>query len=92
MNLVPIWPLCTQKPAFEPQLQLTLTCPHVRVKTMPTNACHWYYECSACHTLLKPETGNCCVFCCYGSVPCLRFSCNHSNSNNSNKIQASTPR
>jgi hypothetical protein len=58
---------------FEPKLQSTLTCPHcghAKLETMPTDACQWYYECSACHTLLKPETGDCCVFCSYGSVPC----------------------
>jgi hypothetical protein len=62
-----------QMAMFEPVLQSTLTCPHcgcAKVETMPTDACQWYYECSACHTLLKPETGDCCVFCSYGSVPC----------------------
>ncbi len=51
----------------------TLTCPvcgHVKTETMPTDACQWHYECVACHALLKPRPGDCCVFCSYGSVPC----------------------
>jgi hypothetical protein len=30
----------------------------------------YFYECTACHTLLRPKTGDCCVFCSYGSQPC----------------------
>lgn len=37
---------------------------------MPTDACQWFYECEACHALLKPKPGDCCVFCSYGDVPC----------------------
>jgi hypothetical protein len=54
-------------------LQSTLTCPScgaVKVETMPTDACLYFYECTGCHMLLKPLQGDCCVFCSYGSVPC----------------------
>lgn len=54
-------------------LESVLTCPncgHVQPETMPTDACQFYYECSACHTLLRPKPGDCCVFCSFGSVPC----------------------
>lgn len=54
-------------------LESTLTCPvcaHQQKETMPTDACRWFYECVACHTLLHPESGDCCVFCSYGDVPC----------------------
>lgn len=54
-------------------LQSTLTCPScgvAKVETMPTNACQYFYECTACNTLLKPKQGDCCVFCSYGAVPC----------------------
>lgn len=54
-------------------LQSTLTCPScgvAKVETMPTNACQYFYECTACNTLLKPKQGDCCVFCSYGSVTC----------------------
>jgi len=50
-----------------------LICPECgfkKVLKMPTDACQWFYECSSCHTLLKPIQGDCCVFCSYGSVPC----------------------
>ena len=51
----------------------TLTCPQcgtARREEMPTDACQWFYECTQCHTLLKPKPGDCCVYCSYGSVPC----------------------
>jgi hypothetical protein len=60
-------------PMNEATLRSTLTCPecgHQSSETMPTDACLWFYECLACHTLLKPLAGDCCVFCSYGSVPC----------------------
>jgi hypothetical protein len=54
-------------------LESAVTCPqcgHVKRETMPTDACQWFYECAACHTMLKPKAGDCCVFCSYGTVPC----------------------
>ncbi|MDR2221867.1 MAG: hypothetical protein LBE34_03910 [Flavobacteriaceae bacterium] len=54
-------------------LQSTLTCPNCSFKKteqMPTNACQFFYECSNCHTILKPHTGDCCVYCSYGDVKC----------------------
>lgn len=54
-------------------LESTLTCPacgHVKAETMPTDHCQWFYECEYCHAVLRPEPGDCCVFCSYGSVPC----------------------
>jgi len=50
-----------------------LTCPycgHQEEIEMPDNACQYYYECPACKQLLKPKSGDCCVFCSYGTVPC----------------------
>jgi hypothetical protein len=50
-----------------------LTCPkcgYQAVETMPTDSCQFFYECKGCGTLLKPLTGDCCVFCSYGTVPC----------------------
>ncbi|WP_412566888.1 GDCCVxC domain-containing (seleno)protein [Candidatus Accumulibacter phosphatis] len=35
-----------------------------------TDACQFYYEYPACHALLRPNPGDCCVFCSFGSVPC----------------------
>ena len=54
-------------------LDSTLTCPHcghAETETMPTDACLFFYECKSCGTLLKPNPGDCCVFCSYGSVKC----------------------
>jgi len=54
-------------------LESTLTCPHCghcSVATMPTNACIYFHECAGCGSLLQPKSGDCCVFCSYGSVPC----------------------
>ena len=54
-------------------LQSTLTCPHCgfrKEETMPTDACQYFYECEGCKALLKPNAGDCCVFCSFGSVKC----------------------
>jgi len=50
-----------------------LTCPqcqHRQGETMPTDACQFFYECKGCGALLRPKSGDCCVFCSYGSVRC----------------------
>lgn len=57
----------------EPILFSTLSCPecgHQESLEMPTDACQYYHQCSACGVLLKPLAGDCCVFCSYGDVPC----------------------
>ncbi len=54
-------------------LESELVCPkcgHKSREVMPTNSCLYFYECKGCGELLKPNTGDCCVFCSYGSVPC----------------------
>jgi hypothetical protein len=54
-------------------LVCTLTCPTcstAKTETMPTDACQFFYECTGCGALLRPTTGDCCVFCSYGSVAC----------------------
>jgi hypothetical protein len=54
-------------------LESTLTCPHCdhsKMEMMPTDACQYYYECESCHSLLKPNKGDCCVFCSFGTVKC----------------------
>ena len=55
------------------ELQSTITCPYCgfsKTETMPTDACQFFYECSNCKQILKPKTGDCCVYCSYGSVKC----------------------
>ena len=54
-------------------LQSEITCPecgHTELETMPTNACQWFYDCIGCGAVLKPKSGDCCVYCSYGTVPC----------------------
>jgi hypothetical protein len=54
-------------------LTSVLTCPKCgfrKEETMPTDACQYFYECAGCHTLLRPNAGDCCVFCSFGSVKC----------------------
>jgi hypothetical protein len=54
-------------------LESVITCPNCgtsKSETMPTNACQYFYECSGCGSKLRPKSGDCCVFCSYGSVPC----------------------
>jgi hypothetical protein len=54
-------------------LESTITCPscgHAKSETMPTDACQFFYECANCGALLRPNSGDCCVFCSFGSVPC----------------------
>jgi len=54
-------------------LQSTITCPeckHQSEELMPEDACVFFYECFNCKSILKPEEGDCCVYCSYGSVKC----------------------
>ena len=54
-------------------LESSITCPqcgHVKDETMPTDSCQWFYECAGCKTVLKPKSGDCCVFCSYGTNKC----------------------
>ncbi|MEO7208039.1 MAG: GDCCVxC domain-containing (seleno)protein [Steroidobacteraceae bacterium] len=56
-----------------PTLTSELTCPHCsrrHMETMPEDACIYFFECQGCGAMLKPKSGDCCVFCSYGSVPC----------------------
>ncbi len=58
---------------MKPKLIAEITCPacgHKEVETMPEDACQYFYECKHCKTLLKPQPGDCCVFCSYGDTPC----------------------
>jgi hypothetical protein len=57
----------------EVTLESVLTCPRCTFasrETMPTDACQFFYECKGCGATLKPNWGDCCVFCSFGSVKC----------------------
>jgi hypothetical protein len=50
-----------------------ITCPECGENSkhaMPDDSCQFFLKCSNCDTVLKPQGGDCCVFCSYGSVPC----------------------
>src|ERR1035437_3473494 len=51
----------------------TITCPtcgHAAMETIPTDRCLFFYECRACKAVLRPKSGDCCVFCSYGDRRC----------------------
>ena len=55
------------------ELESTMTCPHCakqQIELMPEDACQIVYRCSGCGEILRPNPGDCCVFCSYGSLPC----------------------
>ena len=55
------------------ELKSILTCPHcgfAKEEIMPTDSCQIRYQCTNCKTMLRPKSGDCCVFCSYGTVKC----------------------
>ena len=61
----------------------TITCPkcgYQATEQMPTDACQFFYDCRGCGERLKPEAGDCCVFCSYGTMPCPPTQLNRSHS------------
>lgn len=55
------------------ELKSTITCPKCAYKkeeTMPEDACQFFYECENCKEVVKPQKGDCCVYCSYGNVKC----------------------
>jgi hypothetical protein len=55
------------------QILSTITCPHchfAKAEEMPTDACQFFYRCTNCGVLLRPQGQDCCVFCSYGDTPC----------------------
>lgn len=45
-------------------------CGFEQEKSMPTDACQFFYECTNCEKIIRPKEGECCVFCSYGTVKC----------------------
>ena len=37
---------------------------------MPEDACQFFYKCKNCGVVFRPKSGDCCVFCSYGSIKC----------------------
>lgn len=68
-----IWNYWSSRRTKQLILESTITCPQCGARTMermPTNACVFFFDCPTCGTRLKPLSGDCCVFCSYGSVKC----------------------
>jgi hypothetical protein len=58
---------------MEIQLKSEITCPncgHRKMEEMPTDTCEFFYECDNCKKVLRPNEGDCCVYCSFGSVAC----------------------
>ena len=50
-----------------------LRCPHCEAESrerIPTDACVVLHDCSTCGREIRPEKGDCCVFCSHGAHPC----------------------
>ncbi len=55
------------------QLESVITCPvcgFSKTETMPADSCQFLYRCTHCGTILRPQPGDCCVFCSYSRVKC----------------------
>ncbi len=37
---------------------------------MPATSCQVFHQCRHCGAIMQPRSGDCCVFCSHGSVPC----------------------
>lgn len=58
---------------MEVVLESIITCPNCgfqKEEAMPEDSCQFFYDCKNCNTVLKPNQGDCCVFCSHGSVNC----------------------
>lgn len=58
---------------MEAQFKSEITCPNCglkKVEEMPTESCQFFYECENCKKVLRPNEGDCCVYCSFGSVKC----------------------
>src|SRR5690349_7877913 len=60
----------TQTMVVRESILICPQCGHATVEEMPTDSCRFFQECILCHTLIRPQKGDCCVFCSYGSVKC----------------------
>ncbi len=51
----------------------TITCPlcnFSKMEIMPTDSCQFFYKCTNCHEVIKPNKQDCCVFCSYSDSKC----------------------
>lgn len=65
---------CDQRPGPEDVTVSVITCPHCghqQAETMPVFSCAIFYRCTRCEAMLQPLAGDCCVYCSYGTEPCV---------------------
>ena len=51
-----------------------ITCPECgfsKIERMPTDNCQILYTCENCNENLKPNNGDCCVYCTHATIPYL---------------------
>jgi hypothetical protein len=46
-------------------------CGHAESEEIPEDHSLRFYACKQCNIVMPPKLGDCCVFCSYGSSPCL---------------------
>ena len=62
-----------EKLIMSTELVSTIECPsctHQKEEVMPMDAPKTSYDCTKCHTEIKPKEGDCCVFKSHGSAEC----------------------
>ncbi len=64
-------------PKISPNVSLwsIVTCPSCgcsKLETMPKYTVKLNYTCTECDTVLEPQSWECCVYCSYGSVRCVK--------------------
>ncbi|WP_304609514.1 GDCCVxC domain-containing (seleno)protein [Polynucleobacter sp. CS-Odin-A6] len=50
-----------------------ITCPHCQghdIVEIPQGSSHHFYRCPSCSGILKTKSGDCCIFCSFGSLDC----------------------
>ncbi|WP_305848903.1 GDCCVxC domain-containing (seleno)protein [Polynucleobacter sp. AP-Ainpum-60-G11] len=51
----------------------TITCPFcLQSETLgiPVGGSQHLYRCRACNAILRPKSGDCCIFCSFGNIDC----------------------
>ncbi|OWF65799.1 hypothetical protein B6A14_08535 [Polynucleobacter hirudinilacicola] len=51
----------------------TITCPYCQATEtleIPRGSSQHLYRCRACACILKPKSGDCCIFCSFGDLDC----------------------
>jgi hypothetical protein len=56
-----------------PSINSVITCPHCEASELlqiPAGSSQRFYRCQACDGILKIQSGDCCIFCSFGSIGC----------------------